>query len=386
MLAQFNVPSTLIVGGGASSEVGAQAKRLKAKRAFLVTDTYMVDSGLAGRMVDCLKGEGIETTVFADVQPDPTDDNVIQGLDRLKRADCDIVVALGGGSPTDAAKAIAVLVNNPPPIAQYAGLHNIPNAGIPLIVIPTTSGTGSEVTKVSIITDTERDVKMLMLDVNMLPTVALVDYELTMTMPASLTAHVGIDTLVHAVEAYVSQKANPLTDPIALSCIRLVSENLYTAFKEPDNRAAREAMMLASTQGGMAFSNSSVCLVHGMSRPIGALYHVPHGLSNAVLFPSVVEYSISGAQERYAAISRIMTYANAHDADEAACAALVDGLKELNQKLEVPSLSECVKVDRETFDGKVEKMAGDGLASGSPANNPVVPDVQEIVDLYHACW
>ncbi|MBW2285048.1 MAG: iron-containing alcohol dehydrogenase, partial [Deltaproteobacteria bacterium] len=318
MPAQFNVPSTVIVGGGASSEVGAQAKRLKAKRAFLVTDTYMVDSGLAGRTVDSLKAEGIETTVFADVQPDPTDDNVIQGLDRLKEADCDIVVALGGGSPTDAAKAIAVLVNNPPPINQYAGLHNIPNAGIPLIVIPTTSGTGSEVTKVSIITDTERDVKMLMLDVNMLPTVALVDYELTMTMPASLTAHVGIDTLVHAVEAYVSQKANPLTDPIALSCIRLVSENLYTAFKEPDNRAAREAMMLASTQGGMAFSNSSVCLVHGMSRPIGALYHVPHGLSNAVLFPAVVEYSISGAQERYAAISRTMTYANAHDSDEAA--------------------------------------------------------------------
>ena len=248
------------------------------------------------------------------------------------------------------------------------------------------AGTGSEVAKVAVISDTERDIKMMMLDINLLPTVALVDYELTMSMPASLTAHVGIDTLVHAVEAYVSKKANPITDPIALSCIHLVAESLYVAFKEPSNRQAREGMMLAACQGGMAFANSSVCLVHGMSRPIGALYHVPHGLSNAVLFPAVTEYSIPGALQRYATIARVMGYASEKHSDEAAGLALVKGLRELNDKLEVPSLGQCVKADRKVFDERVEKMASDGLASGSPGNNPVVPDVQQIVELYHKAW
>jgi alcohol dehydrogenase class IV len=177
-----------------------------------------------------------------------------------------------------------------------------------------------------------------------------------------------------------------MTDPIALSCIRLVAENLYTAFKEPNNREAREGMMLAACQGGMAFANSSVCLVHGMSRPIGALYHVPHGLSNAVLFPVVTEYSIQGALRRYATIARVMGYASEGDSDEAAGSALVKGLQQLNERLEVPGLGQCVKVDRKVFDEKVEKMASDGLASGSPANNPVVPDVEEIIRLYDKAW
>jgi alcohol dehydrogenase class IV len=386
MLAQLNIPSVVIVGAGASQEAGAQAKRLRARHALVVTDTHMVESGLAGQITGSLDKAGIGTTVFSEVQPDPTDKNVLDGLNILKQSNADIVVALGGGSPTDAAKVIAVLASNDPPISQYAGLHKIPNPGIPVMVIPTTAGTGSEVTKVAVITDTSQDVKMMMLDVNLLPTVALVDYELTMTMPPSLTANVGVDTLVHAVEAYVSKKASPLTDPLALSSIRLVAENLYTAYKEPDHAMAREGMMLASCQAGMAFANSSVCLVHGMSRPIGALYHLPHGLSNAVLFPAVTEFSVSGSPERYATAARLMRLASETDSHEAACAALVKGLQELNDKLEIPRLGQCVKVDLAAFDEKVEKMAQDALASGSPNNNPVVPDVQQIVELYHKAW
>jgi alcohol dehydrogenase len=386
MIANFNVPSTIIVGGGASKEVGPQAKRLRVERPLLVTDSFMASSGLAYKLVDSLAKEGVDASVFLDVQPDPTDQNVIEGHRQYKREKCDSVIALGGGSPIDAAKVISVLATNELPVSQYAGLHMVPRAGVPLIAIPTTAGTGSEVTKVAVITDTERDVKMLMLDVHLLATVALVDFELTMTMPPDLTANVGIDTLVHGVEAYVSQKANPMTDPLALSSIRLVAQHLLTAYQEPDNREAREAMMLASCQAGIAFPNSSVCLVHGMSRPIGALYHVAHGLSNAVLFPAVVEYSVAGAPDRYATISRIMGYAGESDSDEAAGAALVQGLKELNEKLNVPSLGQSVQVDRETFDQRVEKMASDALASGSPGNNPVVPDVEQIVELYHRAW
>jgi alcohol dehydrogenase class IV len=386
MLAQFNVPSTVIVGAGASKEVAAQAKRLKANRILLVTDSYLEQCGLAGQILDLLKKEGIAASIFSGVQPDPNDKNVLEGLRQFQESKADIIVGLGGGSSMDTAKVISILTNNELPMSQYAGYHKIPNPGVACIVIPTTAGTGSEVTKVAVIGDTDRDVKMMMLDVNLLPTVALVDYELTMTMPPALTANVGVDTLVHAVEAYVSKKANAITDPIALSGIRLVAEYLYTAFKEPENKKAREGMMLAACQGGMAFANSSVCLVHGMSRPIGALYHVAHGLSNAVLFPAVVEYSIPGAPERYATVSRTMGYASEKDSDEAACSALVKGLQELNDKLEVPRLGEAVRVDLSVFDEKVEKMATDGLASGSPNNNPVVPNVQEIVELYHKAW
>jgi alcohol dehydrogenase class IV len=242
------------------------------------------------------------------------------------------------------------------------------------------------VTKVVVIGDTQRKVKMMILDLNLMANVALVDYELTMSCPPSLTANVGVDTLVHAVEAYVSVKANPMTDPFALSSIRLVSENLLEAFKAPDSAEARRGMTLASLQAGIAFPNSSVCLVHGMSRPIGALYHVPHGLSNAVLFPTVTEFSISGAPERYATVSRTMGYSTDADSNDIANDKLVIGLKKLNEDLQVPRLGKVCRVDRAAFDEKVVKMANDSLASGSPNNNPVIPTVEQIVSLYNRAW
>ena len=386
MVSMFNIPSTIIIGGGASNEAGAQAKKMKAKKVLLVTDSFMVSTGLAGKVADAIKKEGIDVAIFDGVNPDPTDKNVREGLDAFKKNGCDVIVGLGGGSPMDCAKVISVMTANDEPISQYAGLHKVPNKGAPVIVIPTTAGTGAEVTKVGVIGDTERDVKMMMLDVNMLADCALVDYELTMSCPPSLTANVGVDTLVHAVEAYVSVKASGMTDPIALSAIKLVSDYLLKAFNEPDNAEAREGMMLASLQAGMAFANSSVCLVHGMSRPIGALYHVPHGLSNAVLFPAVTEFSISGAPARYATVARTMGYATDSDTDDAACAALVEGLKKLNSDLQIPRLGDVTKVDLATFDEKVVKMAEDGIASGSPGNNPVVPTTEEVVELYHKAW
>ncbi len=386
MTSIFNVPSTIIVGGGASEEVGAQAKKYGAGRILLVTDPYMVSCGLAGRISDILEQAKIGVTLFGSVEPDPTDRNVADGLSAFREGGCEAIVGLGGGSSLDCAKAVSIMTANEMPISQYAGLHKVPKKGVPVIAIPTTAGTGAEVTKVVIIGDTERDVKMMILDVNILPDCALVDYRLTMSCPADLTANVGIDTLVHAVEAYVSVKASSMTDPIALSAIRLISENLPEAFNEPGNEKAREGMMMASLHGGMAFANSSVCLVHGMSRPIGALYHVPHGLSNAVLFPAVTEFSISGAPRRYAIIARAMGFASENDPDDAACIALVDGLKKFNEDMKIPRLGDVVGVDLATFDQKVEKMADDGLASGSPGNNPVVPTAARIVDLYHQAW
>lgn len=383
---QFNVPSTVIIGGGASRELANQLRRLQIDRALLVTDAGMVRLGVVERITAPLQEANVHFAVFADVQPDPTDRNVLDGLARYHAAEAQAIVALGGGSAIDCAKAIGILTANPLPMSQYMGYHKVPRPGAPLIAIPTTAGTGSEVTKVAVITDTENDVKMMMLDAHLLPRVALVDYQLTLTMPRSLTAAVGVDTLTHAIEAYVSRKANPMTDAIALSSIGLVAQHLRAAYREPDNEPARAGMMLAACQGGMAFSNSSVCLVHGMSRPIGAMFHVPHGLSNAVLLPAVTRFSIGSVPERYATVARIFGCAWAADADEAAAHSLIAALEALNRDLEIPRLRACPGVDAPRFEKNLEKMAGDALASGSPQNNPRVPSADEIVGLYRETW
>lgn len=382
----FNVPSTLIIGGGVRGELPKQIKRLQASRVLLVTDQGVVQLGLAEKIVSLLESTQIRVSVFSDVQPDPTNRNVLDGLDQFRNSGAEMIVALGGGSSMDAAKVIGILTSNPLPMNQYMGYHKIGHPGVPLIAIPTTAGTGSEATKVAVITDTEKNVKMMMLDVHLLPRVALVDYQLTMSMPPSLTAAVGVDTLTHAIEAYVSRKANVMTDPIALSCIRLVAKNLRSAYREPDNEKAREAMMTAACQGGMAFSNSSVCLVHGMSRPIGALFHIPHGLSNAMLLPTVTKFSVPGAVQHYATVARALGVAEAKDPDASATNALVEELERLNHDLNVPRLRGCRGVDEQHFKNSLQKMASDALASGSPQNNPRIPTEEEIVALYQEAW
>jgi alcohol dehydrogenase class IV len=382
----FNVPATILTGAGVSRELAPQLRRRGLSRVLLVTDAFMVTSGLAPRVVADLAAAGIAVEVFADVQPDPSEDNVLAGFARLEACGAQAVVALGGGSPIDCAKVIAILPANPPPLARFMGRHQVPNAGLPLFAIPTTAGTGSEVTKVAVITDTKRDVKMMMLDQHLLPAVALVDFELTLSMPPALTAAVGVDTLTHGIEAYVSRLATPLTDPLALACIRLCGEHLETAWREPGHRGAREGMMLAATLGGMAFANSSVALVHGMSRPIGALFHVPHGISNAMLLPTVTRFSVSGAVARYATVGRTLGWTRTGESDEASALTLVAGLEALNRRLKIPALRDYPRLDGDRFRASLEKMAGDALASGSPQNNPVVPTLQQTVELYRQAW
>ena len=382
----FHVPATLVIGGGARREVVAQLQRFAVRRVLLVTDVGMMQLGPATEIASLLEEAGLSVTIFDGVQPDPTDKNVIDGLARYRSEGCEALVAVGGGSPIDAAKAISVSTANSSPLSLYAGYHKIPKAGAPLIAIPTTAGTGSEATKVTVITDAERDVKMMILSNHLTPAVALVDYELTLSMPPALTAAVGVDTLTHGIEAYVSRKAHGMTDPLALSCIQLVAKHLRTAYREPNNHEARAGMMLAACQGGMSFSNSSVCLVHGMSRPIGALFHVPHGLSNAVLLPTVTRFSWSASVARYATVARLLGCCPLSVSDDHAAETLVDGLEQLNVDLDIPRLRACRGVDESRFRALLPKMAADALASGSPQNNPRVPTAEEIVSLYEAAW
>jgi len=383
---RFDAPSAIVHGGGSRQRLPEIAKELGGTRVLLVTDPGMIVLGVAEQIRELLTSAGLAVATFDDVQPDPTDVNVAAGVEALQAHRADLVVAVGGGSPIDAAKVIALRTANPGPLADYMGLHRIKNAGLPLIAVPTTAGTGSEATKVAVITNTARDVKMMMLSTPLMPRVAIADYELTMSMPKPLTAAVGVDTLTHGIEAYVSKQANALTDPLALECISLCARNLQTAWQSPDDRAAREGMMLAATLGGLAFCNSSVCLVHGMSRPLGVAFHIPHGLSNAVLLPTVTRFSVEAAPARYATVARTIGCALQSDSDTTANAVLIDWLEALNRSLELPRLADCRGVARTRFDEMLNKMASDALASGSPGNNPRVPTADEIVELYKQAW
>lgn len=383
---RFDAPRTIVHGGGCRRQLPRLVRELGGTRVLLITDPGVVRLGIADEMTALLIADGIEVAVFDRIQPDPTDTNVADGVEALMTHRADLVVALGGGSPIDVAKVVAVRPTNPGPLPDFMGLHKIAYPGLPVIAVPTTAGTGSEATKVAVITDTSRHVKMMMASRPLLPSAAVVDFELSLSMPRALTAAVGVDTLTHGIEAYVSRHANALTDPIALQCISLCARHLFSAWQTPEDRQAREGMMLAATLGGLAFSNSSVALVHGMSRPLGAIFHLPHGLSNALLLPTVTRFSIDSSLERYATIAQTVGCSGSTALPSASAIALVDWLEDLNASLELPRLSGCPGVNRARFDAHLAKMAEDALASGSPGNNPHIPDAAAIVSLYREAW
>jgi glycerol dehydrogenase-like iron-containing ADH family enzyme len=381
----FASPRLLLAAGGAVREVAAVLGKFGLSRPLVVTDPFMVSSGLVRRCLDALEAAGIAFAVFSDTVPDPTDTVIEAGVAVLAAGDYDCLIGFGGGSPIDTAKAMAILAAGGGRMRDYKAPFAADTGALPVIAIPTTAGTGSECTRFTVITDTERDEKMLIAGLGALPLAALVDYELTFSVPPRTTADTGVDSLTHALEAYVSKRANPVSDALALSAMALIGANIRTAYADPLNALAREAMMLGAMEAGLAFSNSSVALVHGMSRPIGAHFHVPHGLSNAMLLPAVTRYSIGGAEARYARAARRIGFAGEADGDAAAAAKLVAGLESLNRELGVPTPAEY-GIREADWTGKMALMAEQALASGSPGNNPLVPSAEDILSLYREVW
>jgi alcohol dehydrogenase class IV len=385
MAALITAPRLMAVGGGALSDLPDLLARLGLARPLIVTDPYIAGCGILDRATALLDAAQIPWLVFKDTVPDPTTEVIDIGVARLRQGDFDSLVAIGGGSSIDTAKGMSVLFANSGRMRDYKVPNDIPEMGLPVVAIPTTAGTGSEVTRFTVVTDTETDEKMLVAGLACCPAAAVVDYELTLTMPLRLTADTGIDSLTHAIEAYVSRRANPFTDGLAKNAMGLIARNIRTACAEPDNRAAREAMMLGATTAGMAFSNASVALVHGMSRPIGAFFHVPHGLSNAMLLPEITAFSAPAALDRYADCARAMGIAEAGEGSQGAVARLVDELRRLNEDLAVPSPREY-GIERGRYEELLPVMASQALASGSPANNPRVPTSEEIIELYRRVY
>lgn len=379
----FRAPGTICFGEGAAGDAGRAAIRLGGTRVLLVTDRIICESGVIDPVLKSFTDAGIPYVLYDGVNSEPTLTHVEEGVDLLKAEQCDVLVACGGGSPIDAAKAISAMATHPGRIQDYKGLNQLTNPCMPLVAVPTTAGTGSECTIFTIITDTSCDVKMLIGAPELMPAVALVDPLLTLNMPRGVTAATGLDALTHAIEAYVSVKAQPLSDLFALSAVRLISEYLPQAWANPGNLRARSQTMLGALQAGLAFSNASVALVHGMSRPVGANFHVPHGVSNAALLSVVTEFSIMGAPDRYASIAAAMGLPVAGFSPATAAQAGAEEIRRLVQQLQIPTLS-GFGITREKLDSLAAKMAEDAIASGSPGNNPRKASKEEIVALYYA--
>ena len=385
MSTQIILPRIMQVGAGASKEAGNILRSLDCNRPLIVTDKMMVQLGYVAILQDSLKGASIDSDIFDNTVPEPTVSSIQEGVDKVRDGNYDSIIAIGGGSPIDSAKAIAILGKYGGVMRDYKFPRVVNEPGLPIVAIPTTAGTGSECTKVTIITDETNDEKMLCVGIGFMPTAALVDYSLTLSLPARTTADTGIDALTHAMEAYVSKKASLYSDSQAIAAMKLIAPNLRKSFHDGSDRRAREQMMLGATLAGVAFSNASVALVHGMSRPIGAFYHVPHGLSNAMLLPMVTEYSIPAAAERYADCARAMGVASEDDTDAVANSKLMDELYAINEELQVPT-PEQFGIDRDHFFNNLPVMAEQALASGSPGNNPRVPSADEIIEIYRKLW
>jgi alcohol dehydrogenase class IV len=382
---QFLMPEKIIYGPDSFMELGKHAAPL-GQKALIISDPIMERIGLVAEGQKLLKRCDIASAVFTGVYNEPTDLFVDQAIQVCREEHCDFIIAIGGGSCIDTAKAVSVMMHNTGYIGDYrGGQRSFTSPPLPVIAIPTTAGTGAEVTKVTVIIDTSNDVKMMIAEPKLIPRIAIVDPLLTISCPPAITAATGMDALCHAIEAFLSRKAHVVTDALALKAIEMIIKNLPMAYKQGSDIRAREAMMNSSMMAGAAFSNASVTLVHGMSRPIGALFHVPHGLSNAMLLSAVLEFTRPAAEQRMAEMARAVWPALSGKEDREAADVFIREIKQLCSILQIPNLQGW-GLEKEVFQKAIPKMAIDALASGSPANNPRVPSEQEIGELYNICY
>lgn len=383
MAREFIVPGQMITGAGAL-EMARDTLGQLGKKAMIVTDKVMMELGNCAKVEKVLKSQKVEYTIYSEIAGEPTDVMIEKGLTQYKEEGCDFLVALGGGSPIDSMKAIGSLVKNGGNISDYMG-KVIDVEMPPMVAIPTTAGTGSEATQFTIITDTKKDIKMLLKGKVLIPSLAIIDPQFTMTAPPKITAATGLDALCHAVEAYTSRKAQTLSDTFALSAVKRIFQYLPIAFRDGKNEEARVQMSVAALEAGIAFNNSSVTLIHGMSRPIGALFHVAHGLSNAMLMKECLSFALEGAYDRFADLGIAIGAADGADSDETASAKFQAAVVALTEELETPTLAEF-GIDKEAFFNVIEKMAYDAMESGSPQNTQREITQADIEQMYKNLW
>ena len=386
----FKVPQDIVFGVGSLKRLPELLEKSGSKKMMVVSDRGLEKLGVVQKVLDIVEAEGIETVSFLDILPNPTVDMVNAATKVYKESGATSIVALGGGSPMDVAKAVGVTAKYGGSITEYEGAHKVPGKIIPLIAIPTTAGTGSEVTAFSVITDHSRDYKLTVFSYELFPSYAILDPELLTSAPASVAAACGIDAFIHAEEAYVSTAASPFSDAMAEKAMELIGKNIRRFVARRTDLEAAEAMLTGSLFAGIAFSFARLGNVHAMSHPVSAFFDVPHGVANAVLLPVIAEYNALADHGRYLTIYNYISPIPAYE-DEFEPLMLVDAIRELNEDIGIPeNLTTAIRqaakgreVSNEEIESRIDAMADDAMKSGNIAVNPRSSQKRDIVELYH---
>ncbi|WMC11853.1 L-threonine dehydrogenase [Oceanimonas pelagia] len=380
--ATFFMPSVNLIGDGALEQAVNQVSESGFRHALIVTDTPLVELGYAGQLQQALAARDIQASVFDGVQANPTTGNVEAGLALLKQRQCDFVISLGGGSPHDCAKAIALVASNGGDIRDYEGVDKSAKAQLPLVAINTTAGTASEITRFCIITDEHTHIKMAIVDKHVTPVLSVNDPGLMKNMPASLTAATGMDALTHAVEAYVSTAANPITDACAIKAITLISQNLARAVANGADMEARNNMAYAQLLAGMAFNNASLGYVHAMAHQLGGFYDLPHGVCNAVLLPHVQRFNSRAAAARLAEVAAALGEEVQGLTEQQGADRCIAAIERLAREVGIPAGLRALKVKEEDF----AELARNAMKDACGLTNPVQPSHEDVVEIFRAAY
>lgn len=377
----FSVPQNIIVGRGSLAKLPEVAEKSGGKKAFIISGPHLNKMGIVQSCVDALKAKGIESSVFTETEGNPSVETVDKASAAYKESGADFIVALGGGSPMDVAKAVGVVARYGGSITEYEGADKVPGDIIPLIAVPTTAGTGSEVTAFSVITDHSRNYKLTVFSYKLIPSYAILDAELLTTAPASVVAACGIDAMVHALEAYISTAASPFSDAMAEKALELIGANIRCYAANRGDIEAAENMLVGSLFAGIAFSWARLGDVHAMSHPVSAYFNVPHGVANAILLPTIVEYNMLADKGKYLNIYNYIAELPAAP-EEFTADMLVDELLNLNEALGIPAGLEEAGVTKDKFDA----MADDAMKSGNIAVNPRSTTKKDVLALYEKAF
>lgn len=380
MIHRFILNEVSYFGPGARKELPGVVANLGKKKALVVTDPGLVKFGVAGQVTSVLDEAGLPYEVFSDVKPNPTVSNVNAGLDAYRKAGADYLIAVGGGSSIDTAKAIGIVINNPEfaDIVSLEGVAPTKNKSVPIIALPTTAGTAAETTINYVIIDEVNKKKMVCVDPNDIPAVAIIDAELMYSLPASLTAATGMDALTHAIEGYITRGAWALSDMFEIEAVKMIAKNLPTAVEHPKDAEARDAMAVAQYVAGMAFSNVGLGLVHGMAHPMGSLFDIPHGVANALLLPTIMEWNMPACIEKYGNIARAMGVDTEGMTAEEAAQAACDAVKALSIKVGIPQHLTEIGITAED----IPALAAQALADVCTPGNPKDVTLEDITALY----
>lgn len=375
---------TSYFGAGSRNVIPEEVKRRGFKKAFIVTDNDLVKFGVVKLVTDVLDTASIPYSIFPEVKQNPTVTNVKAGVDAYGASGADFMIAIGGGSPTDTAKAIGIITNNPEfsDVVSLEGVANTKNKSVPVIALPTTAGTAAEVTINYVITDEENVKKMVCVDPNDIPVLAIIDAELMTTMPKLLTAATGMDALTHAIEGYITKGAWEMSDMFELKAIEMIVHHLPSAVENGKNLEARNGMAVAQYIAGMGFSNVGLGAVHGMAHPLGAFYNIPHGVANALLLPYVMEYNLPSSVDKYKKIANAMGCCTTGMTAEEAAQAAINTVKELSLKIGIPQKLNEIGVKQEDL----EKLAYSAYADVCTPGNPRDITVEDLLNLYQKAY